>query len=92
MLFLSGNFRGVRHFWGDAYLNSTTVLFDIATVYHWEDISHSSLSHLYTDSVHASAQVWALAGQNPFLYSVVDGCAIKAGSLKKKTIKHKYEL
>ena len=28
LLFLGGNFRGARHFWGDPYLNSTTVLFD----------------------------------------------------------------
>jgi len=25
-----GNFRGAYHFWGNPYVNSTTVLFDIA--------------------------------------------------------------
>jgi len=25
---VGGNFRGACHFWGDPYLNSTTVLFD----------------------------------------------------------------
>ena len=28
LLFLGSNFRGEHHFWGDPYLNSTTVLFD----------------------------------------------------------------
>ena len=30
--FLGGNFRGVRHFWGDPYFNSTTILFDNTAV------------------------------------------------------------
>jgi len=29
---LGGNFRGARNFWGDPYLNSTTVLFDTVLV------------------------------------------------------------
>ena len=32
-LYLGGNFRGAHHFWGDLYLNSTTILFDSSSCY-----------------------------------------------------------
>ena len=32
LFFLDGNFRGAHHFWGDPYLNGTTILFDKKTI------------------------------------------------------------
>jgi len=39
VLFLGSNFREAHHFWGDPYLNSTTVLFDEVENLHFKAIS-----------------------------------------------------